>query len=174
MREDSIFFANADALRVCRRLDEVVIPVEWVEAKRTRERTRQTLVQTREAMEARRFLMIFPAGRLARRQPDGALADPPWQPSAVSIARKHAAPVAPIHMTGPWSALFHFFNRFSSELRDITLFHELLNKRGRSFGFTVGPTIPPDDLDGDPAEVTVRLKHYVERILPADPDRPFA
>jgi putative hemolysin len=76
-------------------------------------------------------------------------------------------------MTGPWSSLFHFFNRFSSELRDITLFHELLNKRGRSFGFTVGAPIPPEALDGDPAEVTMRLKHYVERVLPSDPARPF-
>jgi putative hemolysin len=173
-RPDLCFYANSDAHRVVPGFGDVLIPVEWVEAKRTRERTRQTLVQTREAMDAGRFLMIFPAGRLARRQADGTLADPPWQPSAVSIARRHAAPIAPIHMTGPWSSLFHFFNRFSSELRDITLFHELLNKRGRSFGFTVGAPIPPEALDGDPAEVTMRLKHYVERVLPSDPARPFA
>ena len=145
-----------------------------MEAKRTRDRTRQTLLLTREAMEAGRFLVIYPAGRLARRQPDGLLSDPPWQASAVSIARKYEAPVAPIHMTGPWSTLFHFFNGFSSELRDITLFHELLNKRGRRFGLTIGPPIPPQRLEGDPAEVVVRLKRYVERELARDPARPFA
>ena len=87
--------------------------MEWVEAKRTRERTRQTLLMTREAMEAGRLLAIFPAGRLARRQPDGLLSDPPWQVSAVSLARRYEAPVVPVHLTGPWSGLFHFFNRFS-------------------------------------------------------------
>lgn len=174
IRPDVCFYANSDAHRVCAGLDEVLIPVEWVEAKRTRDRTRTTLQLTREALEAERCLVIFPAGRLARRGPDGALVDPPWMASAVSLARKYEAPVAPVHVTGPWSTLFHLFNRFSQELRDITLFHELLNKRGRAFALTIGPTIPPAALDGDVGEVTARLKAYVERELAADPDRAFA
>jgi putative hemolysin len=174
LRPDICFYANADAQRVCPRFDEILIPVEWVEAKRTREKTRATLTLTREAMEADRCLGIFPAGRLARRQPDGTLSDPEWMSSAVSIARKYEAPVVPIHVAGPWSALFHFFHGFSTELRDITLFHELLNKRGRAFTLTVGHPIPPEALDGDAGEVTERLKVYVERGLPADRDRPFA
>jgi putative hemolysin len=174
LRPDLCFYANSDAHRVAPRLDEVLIPVEWVEAKRTRERTRLTLQLTRAALEAERCLVIFPAGRLARRSPDGALADPPWAPSAVSLARKYEAPVVPIHVTGPWSTLFHLFNRFSPELRDITLFHELLNKRGRRFGLTVGHPIPPAALEGDALDLTLRLKHHVERSLAADPDRAFA
>jgi len=174
LRPDICFYANSDAHRVCPRFDEVLIPVEWVEAKRTRERTRVTLQLTREAMEAERCLVIFPAGRLARRGPDGVLTDPPWMPTAVSLARKYEAPVIPVHVTGPWSTLFHLFNRVSQELRDITLFHELLNKRGRQFALTVGPAIPPDVLDGEAGEVTLRLKAYIERELPRAPERPFA
>ncbi|MBI1200596.1 MAG: acyltransferase [Phenylobacterium sp.] len=173
-RPDICFYANADAHRVAARFDEVLIPVEWVEAKRTREKTRATLTLTREAMEAGRCLVIFPAGRLARRGPDGRLSDPEWMSSAVSIARKYEAPVLPLHVAGPWSTLFHLFNDVSNELRDITLFHELLNKGGRPFSLTGGPLIGPEALDGDPAEVTARLKAYVERDLPAEPDRPFA
>ena len=174
IRPDVCFYANADAHRVAPRFDDVLIPVEWVEAKRTREKTRATLVQTREALEAERCLAIFPAGRLARRQPDRTLSDPEWMSSAVSIARKYEAPVIPIHVAGPWSALFHLFDGVSQELRDITLFHELLNKRGRAFSLTVGHPIPAAALDGDPAEVTARLKAFVERDLTADPDRTFA
>lgn len=174
IRPDICFYANSDAHRVCPRFDEVLIPVEWVEAKRTRERTRHTLQLTREALEAERCLVIFPAGRLARRGPDGLLSDPPWMASAVSIARKYEAPVIPVHVAGPWSTLFHFFNRFSQELRDITLFHELLNKRGRAFTLTIGPAIPPAALDGETAEVTLRLKAYIERDLADDPERAFA
>lgn len=174
LRPDICFYANSDAHRVAPRFDEVLIPVEWVEAKRTRERMRTTLVQTREAMAAERCLVIFPAGRLARRQADGSLADPEWMASAVSIAARHEAPIVPVHLSGPWSAMFHFFHGVSSELRDITLFHELLNKRGRSFQLTIGKPIPPSALDGDAATVTGRLKTYVERELPADPDRAFA
>ncbi len=174
LRPDICFYANADAHRVSPRFHEVLIPVEWVETKRTREKTRAMLAMTRDALEAERCLAIFPAGRLARRQPDGSLADPEWMPSALSIARKYDAPVVPIHVAGPWSAMFHFFDGFSRELRDITLFHELLNKRGRAFSLTVGPTIPAQALEGEPAEATARLKAYVERDLAADPDRPFA
>lgn len=174
LRPDLCFYANSDAHRVAAGFGDVLIPVEWVEEKRTRERTRLTLQLTREAMEAERALVIFPAGRLARRAPDGTLADPAWMPSAVSIARKFEAPVVPLHMTGPWSTLFHFFNRFSAELRDITLFHELLNKRGRRFSLTLGPVVPPEALAGEAQVATEALKAYVERGLPADPDRPFA
>ena len=174
LRPDICFYANADAHRVSPGLSDVLIPVEWVEAKRTREKTRATLTLTREALEAERCLAIFPAGRLARRQPDGSLSDPEWMSSAVSIARKYEAAVVPIHVAGPWSAMFHFFHGFSTELRDITLFHELLNKRGRPFTLTVGHPIPPAALDGDPGQVTARLKAFVERGLPFDRDRTFA
>jgi len=71
-------------------------------------------------------------------------------------------------------ALFHLFNRFSPELRDMTLFHELLNKQGRTFSLTVGRAIAPEALAGEPGEVTLRLKQHVERTLPADPDAAFA
>ena len=172
-RPDLCFYANADAHRVVPGFSDVLIPVEWVAAKRTREHTRTTLHMTRQAMEAGRALAIFPAGRLARRTPDGRLCDPPWMSSAVSIARRHEAPVAPVHMTGPWSTLFHAFDRISKELRDITLFHELLNKRGGRFTLTVGPLVCPDRLGGDAEAATLALKAYVEQILPEDPDRPF-
>jgi putative hemolysin len=173
VRSDLAFYANADALRVCPRFDEVLIPVEWVEAKRTRAGARRTLLQTKETMADERALVVFPAGRLARRQSGGRLLDPPWAPTSVSVARRHGAPVLPVHMAGPWSALFHLFHRVSSELRDITLFHELLNKRGREFRLIFGDPIPPEALGGDAGEVTLRLKAYVEDKLPADPDRPF-
>ena len=173
-REDAIFFANADALRVAPRLSETLIPVEWVETKRTREKTRLTLNAAREAFEAERAVVMFPAGRLARADKDGALSDPPWANTAASLARKYEAPIVPVHLSGPWSTLFHAFHRLSPELRDITLFHELLNKRGRMFRLTVGPVIPPERLDPDAAKATFALKAYVERVLAVEPDAVFA
>jgi len=173
LRADLSFYANADAHRVCRRFDEVLIPVEWVAEKRTRERMRATLTQTRDAMQADRCLVIFPAGRISRRQADGALRDKDWMTSAVSIARRYEAPILPLHVAGPWSRLFHFFHGFSGELRDITLFHELLNKRGQAFALSAGALISGAALEGDPSAVTTRLQTYVERDLPADPQRAF-
>jgi putative hemolysin len=174
VRGDAIFFANADALRVAPRLAEALIPVEWVEAKRTREKTRLTLQAARDAFEAERAVVMFPAGRLARADATGRLSDPPWAHTAASLARKFEAPIIPIHVAGPWSALFHAFNGFSPELRDITLFHELLNKQGRQFRLTVGPEIAPSRLDVDPAKATFALKAYIERVLASQPDAVFA
>ena len=79
-----------------------------------------------------------------------------------------------MHLAGPWSSLFHFFNRFSKELRDITLFHELLNKRGREFSLIVGQPISTEALEADAGAATLALKAYVERVLPQHPDRSFA
>lgn len=174
LRPDICFYANADAHRVCPRFDEVLIPVEWVETKRTRERLRTTLGLTRDVLERERCLVIFPAGRISRRRQDGSIRDKDWAASAVSLARKYDAPVVPVHVAGPWSTLFHLFHGVSDELRDITLFHELLNKRGRPFRVTVGPRITMPMLDGDPVGVTARLKTYVEQVLPDQPDQVFA
>ncbi|MBN9465503.1 1-acyl-sn-glycerol-3-phosphate acyltransferase [Brevundimonas sp.] len=171
-RGDMIFFANADALRVSPRLDETIIPVEWVHEKRTREKTRATLSAAKEAFEAERCVVMFPAGRLAREK-NGVLTDPEWAPTAASLARKYDAPVVPMHVTGPYSRLFHLFDKISQELRDVTLFHELLNKEGKDFGVDVGLPIPADRLDVDAARATEALKTFTERTLAADPDAVF-
>lgn len=173
-RADAIYFANADALRVSPRLGEVVIPVEWVFEKRTREKTRATLEAARAAFEAERCVVLFPAGRLARVGKDGQLTDPDWAPTAASLARKYDAPVIPIHVTGPTSTLFHLFDRFSQELRDVTLFHELLNKRKKPFRLNVGKPIDPSRLDSDATRATFALKAFTERVLPTQPDADFA
>jgi putative hemolysin len=171
-RPDMRFYANADALRVCPGLDEVLIPVEWVEAKRTLADTRRVVERTRALLNAEQALVIFPAGRLATKV-QGRLTDKPWQASAVSIARWSGAPIVPMHLAGPWSTLFHLFDGRFQELRDITLFHEMLNKRGRRFSLIVGKPIPAQALDPDAAMATGALKHFVERVLPSNPDAVF-
>ena len=173
-RADAVFFANADALRVSPRLGEAVIPVEWVVEKRTREKTRATLQAAKEAFEADRCVVMFPAGRLARVARDGSVTDPEWAPTAASLARKYAAPVVPIHVAGPTSTLFHLFDRISPELRDITLFHELLNKRRKPFQLKVGKPIPPSRIDIDAVKATYGMKAFTERVLPSQPDAEFA
>ncbi len=172
-RPDMMFYANADAQRVAPRFDELLIPVQWMDENRTRERTRITLTLTRRAMEAERALIIFPAGRLARRASGRELADPPWASSAFSVARRYEAPVLPMHLSGPWSTLFHFFNDFSGELRDITLFHELLNKRGKRFDLLIGHPVAPGALPADSVDAALAMKAWVEHGLPRDPDGAF-
>jgi putative hemolysin len=166
VRTDLVFFANADAHRVAPRFEDILIPVELSNVKRSREATRLTLQLTNQALQAGKALVTFPAGRLARVR-DKALLDEPWAPTTVSLARKFECPIVPIHVDGPWSFLFHFFDSFSGELRDITLFHELLNKRGQKFKLIVGEPIDAEAIPGEPPEAIKALRQYVEFDLPA-------
>jgi putative hemolysin len=52
IRPDLCFYANSGAHRISPGLTDVLIPVEWLKAKRTRERTRETLLLSRQALEA--------------------------------------------------------------------------------------------------------------------------
>jgi putative hemolysin len=172
IRTDIEILANADACRVNPSFADVIIPVEWVADKRTPAKTRETLRRAAQAFAAERMLVIFPSGRLAH-YVEGRLVDKSWFPTAVSLARKNKAPVTPLHMTAKNSWLFYRLVDLNGELRDITLFHELLNKQGDRFDLTFGPQIPREHLMGDAQMVTDQLRHYVEDILPGDPEKPF-
>jgi len=172
VRADIEIMANADACRINPRFAEVIIPVEWVEEKRSMPKTRETLRRTSAAFANERLLLIFPSGALAQMR-GGRLKDEPWRQTAVSLARKNRAPVTPLHVGGRNSWLYYAFCGINRELRDITLFRELLNKQGDRFQLTFGPQIPCEHLEGDPQAVTEKLREYVETILPEDPERPF-
>jgi putative hemolysin len=55
----------------------------------------------------------------------------------------------------------------------MTVFYELLNKKGNRFDFTVGQMIPPEELEGDVVDVTRALEHHTVFDLAADQDAKF-
>jgi putative hemolysin len=141
VRTDVEIMANADACRINPKFADVIIPVEWVQDKRTIAKTKETLRRAAATFAAERLLMIFPSGALAQMR-DGKLVDEPWLPTAVTLARKNKAPLTPLHINGRNSALYYRFCNINRELRDITLFHELLNKQGDKFHLTFGQADP--------------------------------
>ena len=161
-RPDLAFFANSDAIRVSPRFDEVLIPVEWAPDKRSRAKTRRTLKSTAEAFEAERAVIIFPSGRLAYMNRRGAITERPWLTSAVTLARRHKAPILPLHIYGRNSWLYYFFCFTSPELRDMTLFHEVLNKKGARYRLRFGDLLDPADLPDDAEAATSELQALVE------------
>ena len=171
-RPDMMFFANRDAIRVNPRLVEVVIPVEWREEHKSKLKARETLKITNRSIEEQKVTVLFPSGRIAY-WADGGLNERPWKSSAVGMARKYNLPVLPIHMTARNSGLFYWFARLADELRDMTVFHELLNKRNGRFDITVGNMIYPDELEGDANLVTQALERHTVHALAADPDAAF-
>lgn len=160
-RPDHLYLANADALRVIPKARDIIIPVEWVKDKRSHSKTRQTLIETRQALKADKCVVIFPSGRLARMSWQG-LVDAPWESSAAMLAKKYNVPVIPLHIKARNSWLYYFFAAVNGELRDITLFQELLNKKGRVFQLTFGDPISPDALSKNADEATEMIRHIVE------------
>jgi len=168
VRRDFAIFANRDALRVAPRLADVLIPVEWRAGEKTHAKSRHTLEITARAFADERAVVLFPSGRIAFWNGDH-LAERPWQPSLVALARRYGVPVVPVNVASRNSPLFYFVSRKSTELRDMTVFHELLNKKGKPFALTVGKPIPPEALEGDVAEVTRRLQDHTVLRLRDDP-----
>jgi putative hemolysin len=159
-------------VRVNPRFSEMIIPVEWREEHKTKLKARETLRLTNHAVETGKVTVLFPSGRIAYWD-NGRLNERPWKTSAVSLARKYNLPILPMHMKARNSGLFYWFAKWSTELRDMTVFYELLNKKGDLFDFTIGEMIQPDALEGDPAEVTKALEHHSVFALAADPDARF-
>ncbi|MFB9947842.1 GNAT family N-acetyltransferase [Rhizobium puerariae] len=172
-RPDMMIFANRDAVRVNPRFAEMIIPVEWREEYKSKLKTRETLVLTNKTVEDGKVMVLFPSGRIAY-WAEGRLNERPWKTSAVGLARKYNMPILPIHMRARNSGLFYWFAKWSTELRDMTVFYELLNKKGDRFDFIVGRMIQPNELEGDVAEVTKALEHHTVFELAADGDARFA
>ncbi|MBW6423906.1 1-acyl-sn-glycerol-3-phosphate acyltransferase [Rhizobium sp. XQZ8] len=171
-RPDLMIFANRDAVRVNPRFAEMIIPVEWREEYKSKLKTRETLVLTNKTVEDGKVMVLFPSGRIAFWE-NGKLNERPWKTSAVGLARKYNLPILPIHMRARNSGLFYWFAKWSTELRDMTVFYELLNKKGNHFDFTVGQMIQPHELEGDVADVTKALEHHTVFDLGADGDARF-
>ncbi|OFX02537.1 MAG: hypothetical protein A3E78_02395 [Alphaproteobacteria bacterium RIFCSPHIGHO2_12_FULL_63_12] len=166
-RPDLCFFANRDAIRVAPRLAEVVIPVEWVIEKRTRARSRETLVEAKKAFTDERCVILFPSGRLAYMDENKNLIEREWLTSVAIFARKYDCAIIPVHIKARNSWLYYWFWKLNSELRDITLFNELLNKRGKRYDIVFGPAIAPDALGDDPVEATKALREHAAYGVPA-------
>ncbi len=174
VRPDIAIFTNRDAIRINPRLADFLIPVEWREDLRDRTKMKETLRLTSRAFAEGRAVVIFPSGRIAFWK-DDRLNERPWQTSAITLARKQGLPIVPVNVRARNSSLFYWFaNGGFTELRDMTVFHELLNKRGKTFCIRFGPLIPNERIAaGEANEVTQRLQEYCVDRLAADPDAKF-
>lgn len=167
VRPDLFIYANSDILRVLPQMSKLILPVEWREEKRTHAKTRETMAQTREAVDSGRLGVIFPSGRLAKRR-GLRLFERNWMASAATIARKFDLPVIPVNIRARNSALFYLFDMLHPTLRDVTLFHETLNKGKQPYVIRVGEAISAHALPPQSAEAIDMLKRATLALGEAD------
>jgi putative hemolysin len=165
VRPDIWFLANSDAIRWARGLGDIIIPVEWVKSKRSQQGMRRLLADVGRVFNEQQAVVIFPSGRISYMTWRG-LRERPWLGTAITLARRFKAPILPLHIRARNSALFYLLSQVNAELRDVTIFNELLNKRGRTFELTFGDLIDPADLPDDANEAVAQLQELVEHQLP--------
>jgi putative hemolysin len=156
-RPDAYFFANRDILRMFPQMETMIAPVEWRKDQRSHAKTRATMSYVRDATAAGRLGIIFPSGRLAKRR-GLRLHERPWMASAAMLARKFDLPVIPVNIQARNSALFYLFDLIHPTMRDITLFHEILNKARQPFQITVGEPISPSAIPSNSEDGIAMLR----------------
>ena len=167
IREDLRILANGDALRIAPGLADLFIPVEWVKSRRNATGSRRVLTDIARSLQeevSRPWCSSRPAASPVYGGMDwsSGLGCRPWLRSRASSRRQFcrctSAPVtAGCSTRSP---------QISHELRDVTLFHELLNKRGWPFELTLGLPIDAAELPDDPADAARRLQQHVEYEVP--------
>ncbi|WP_313136194.1 lysophospholipid acyltransferase family protein [Paracoccus jeotgali] len=160
VRPDLFIYTNHDILRVLPQLQDMIVPVEWRVEKRSHAKTRATMEQTRAWLEQDRIGLIFPSGRLAKRR-GLTLHERPWMASAAMIARRMDVPVIPLRIRARNSILFYLFDAIHPTLRDVTLFHEVLNKAGQQYQVTVGAPVAAQSLPARSDEAIEMLRRIV-------------
>ncbi|MXX95645.1 MAG: acyltransferase [Gammaproteobacteria bacterium] len=161
IRQDIIFVANRDAIRASPGLADIIIPVEWRDEFRSPKRNRETIRALQQAIKDERLIVIFPSGKLALPSFFG-LVEQPWQITALQLAQKYELDVIPIHIKGHNTFFFYAVSYINNELRDMSLFRELLNKSGQSYQLTIGE---PTRVEGNVTETTKKLQNFVLKDL---------
>ncbi len=165
IRNDMCFVANRDAIRASAGLADIIIPVEWRVQERNTQKTRETVRAINQAFKEERLVVIFPSGRLAEPTFRG-LKERPWQTTALSFARRNEVPVIPMHIKGENTLFYYVTWYINTELKDMTLFREIVKKEGRPYAITVGE---PFELAQkvDIAGLTERVRDFVINDLKA-------
>lgn len=137
--------------------------------------SRAAASQIEEALASDDQFITFPAGLCSRMQPDGSIADLPWQKSAVVHAVNYQRDIVPIYFDAVNSRFFYRFAKWRKRLgikfniELVFLPKEMIKKCGSTLHAVIGEPIPWDTLDGThPKQEAARLREIVYNIKPKD------
>ncbi|MDE6079326.1 MAG: 1-acyl-sn-glycerol-3-phosphate acyltransferase [Duncaniella sp.] len=119
-------------------------------------------------------VLMFPAGLVSRKQPDGSIADLKWNKMAVNKAIFYHRDIIPVYFDGENSQFFYNFARLRTKLglkfnfEQLRLPRELVGSKGKSVGITIGEPIAWTTLRGgrDALTEAARLRAAVYALRP--------
>jgi putative hemolysin len=161
VRQDLRFLAN-EGLKVFPELAPLIIGTNPLEIT---PRNLRSICECDAHLAAGGVLVLFPAGRVSHRRPDGhGLADGPWSRIVGRLALRHEATLLPVFFHGGNSRLFQRVGELVGVVRMILLPRELLRLQGRSVPYSVGRPLLPDafrQLDAERVTACARLMTYL-------------
>ena len=167
-RPDYTLYANIDMIKLSKGFEDIIIPVDWNEKNKTAQKSREILKRTKMTLNKGNCLLVFPSSRLSKRV-GLKLIERPWLSTIIKLSKKYNAPIIPFHMTGHNSLFYYFLDIFNEELKNISLFSELVNKKEFKYKITFGKIIDPDSLKADLQKETEKIQKYVEFTLGKPP-----
>ena len=122
--------------------------------------------------------ITFPAGLCSRMQPDGTIADLPWQKAAVAHAVNFQRDIVPIYFDAHNSRFFYRFAKWRKKLgikfniELIFLPKEMIKQCGATLRVFIGEPIAWDSLDARaPRREAARLRDLVINMAPTPSNR---
>ena len=167
-RPDFTMYANSDMIKLAKGFEDIIIPVDWNEKNKSSKKSRMILKRTKDTLIKKKALLVFPSSRLSKRK-GMHLYERPWITTIIKLSKKFNAPIIPFHMSATNSFLFYFLEIVNTELKDISLFKELINKRDLKYNIKFGKRIEPSSIDIDYEKETKNIQSYVEYSLGKPP-----
>ena len=165
----NIKFLVNDLLMAVEPLRDVFLPVNKYGSQ-----SRVTATQVEEALKGDNQFITFPAGLCSRMQPDGTIADLPWQKAAIVHASGHHRDIVPIYFDARNSKFFYRFAKWRKRLgikfniELIFLPKEMIRQSGTTLRVFFGDAIPCASLDTSrPKQEAARLRDLVYSMAPS-------
>lgn len=166
--DKNIKFLVNDLLMAVEPLRGVFLPVNKYGSQ-----SRAAATQIEEALKSDAQFITFPAGLCSRMQPDGTIADLPWQKAAVAHAVNYQRDIVPIYFDAHNSRFFYRFAKWRKKLgikfniELIFLPKEMIKQCGATLRVFIGEPIPWDSLDARaPKREAARLRDLVINMAP--------
>ena len=167
-RPDYTLYANSDMIKIAKGFQDIIIPVDWNHLNKSSEKSRVILKLTKETLNNNKALLVFPSSRLSKRK-GFRLYERPWLTTITKLSKKFNVPIVPFHMDGSNSLLFYFLEIINTELKDVSLFRELINKIDFRYKIIFGEPIYPNEFDENIDKQTEIMQKYVEYELGKPP-----
>lgn len=139
-RQDVKFLVN-DILMNVENLQPLFVPVNKVGGQ-----GKSQVMAIQQAYAAKEALLVFPAGLVSRKQPQGVM-DLEWKKSFINKARKYHKDIVPVYIEGQNSNFFYNLARYrqklgiKSNLEMLVLPHEMFSARNKDITIHIGKPI---------------------------------